>query len=350
MNIETDSFASSINLSASSLSAAYLNSIRPGIEQHYAMDLSQILKQSGLTQQQLDDPHYMVPFSKVGALFMLLMQQTGDAGLGLLVGSLVQPRSYQVLGYAVMSSATLGEAIDRLIRYEKLVGKLGSTEFSRQDEVCRLSWRCPFQGPWTAFLEDAAIAGWVTFGRQLLTERVNIKRVCFYHGPQAGVERYQSIFHSEVLFQQDWCGVEFDAALLLSPISSADPGLKAMMDAQAETLLRDFEQKANLHNEVRALVTQLLPGGEPTLDVVAEHLKIPDRTLQNRLREGGTPFKEFVDGIRKTLVVNYLRDESFTLLDIAFLLGFSEQSSFSRAFKRWYGQAPQSYRKQLLAD
>ncbi|MCP5018513.1 MAG: AraC family transcriptional regulator [Ketobacter sp.] len=335
--------------SASSLSAAYLNSILPGLVQHYGLDQDALLRNSGISQHDLSDPEYMVPFTAVAALFLQILQQTGDTGLGLEVGRLVQPRSYQVLGYAIMSSANLGEAIDRLIRYEKLVGKLGHTELKISEDCCQLHWHCPFQGEWTRLLKEAALAGWVTYGRSLLPTAVMLRRVCFDHGgagPHSlNPERYAAIFQCPVHVESDWCGIEFDAALLQQPLVHSDPGLKAMMDARAEELLREFEQKINLVNELRAVVSDLLPAGEPTLDMAAERLQLTPRALQNRLRQAEVSFKDVVDRVRQVLVLGYMQDTSLTLLDLAFLLGFAEQSSFSRAFKRWFGQPPQQYRK-----
>src|SRR3990167_2783590 len=159
-----------LTLSASSVSAAYLQSLLPQLAQHYGFDLNALLERAGLSAQDWQDPEALVPLFQAGALCLEILRVSGDHGLGLVMGALVQPRSYQVLGYAVMSSANLGEAIDRLIRYERLVGKLGSTQLLRDGERCRLQWHCPFSGDWTRYIKEAAIAGWVTFARALLAD------------------------------------------------------------------------------------------------------------------------------------------------------------------------------------
>ena len=336
-----------ISHSAASLSAAYLHSVLPPLAQHYGLELAPLLHSAALSEQQLADPEYLVPLFQAGVIFLQILRASGDHGLGLVAGSQVQPRSYQVLGYAVMSSANLGEAVDRLIRYETLVGKLGNTELLRDGDRCRLQWHCPFSGDWTRYLKEAAIAGWVTYARSLLPAGVNPLRVCFDHAALIPLERYQAVFQCPVQMEAGWCGVEFDASLLALPIASADPGLRALMDAQAQQLLRDFDSSANLGNEVRALIARALPDGEPGLDAVAARLGLSSRALQHRLRQNGLVFRDLVDGVRRALVLHYLEDKGIALLDVAFLLGFSEQSAFSRAFRRWFGCSPQAYRKQL---
>lgn len=334
-------------LSSSSVSAAYLHSLLDPLAQHYGLDETALLSAAGLTSQQLQDAEKLVPLVQAGALLLAILRASGDHGLGLVMGSLVQPRSYQVLGYAVMSSANLGEAIDRLIRYEKLVGKLGTTQLLREGERCRLQWHCPFSGDWTRYLKEAAIAGWVTYARALLAHTAVPLQVCFDHAALIPLQRYTDVFHCPVQMNADWCGVEFDAQLLALPLHSADPGLRALMDTQAQHLLQDFEQTTNLANEVRAQIAQALPNGEPALEQVAERLQLTGRTLQHRLKQNGVVFKELVDSVRRALVLHYLRDTYTSLQDVAFLLGFSEQSAFSRAFRRWHGCTPQQYRKRL---
>jgi len=348
---DTDSLAMApldlqLTLSASSVSAAYLQSLLPTLAQHYGLDLNTLLERAGLSAQDWQDPEALVPLFQAGALCLEILRASGDHGLGLVMGTRVQPRSYQVLGYAVMSSANLGEAIDRLIRYEKLVGKLGSTQLLRDGDRCRLQWHCPFSGDWTRYIKEAAIAGWVTFARALLTDAVAPTQVCFDHPALIPPQRYDEVFHCPVTMNAGWCGVEFDARLLSLPLHSADAGLRKLMDAQAAQLLQDFEQTTNLVNEVRAQIAQTLPNGEPALETVAERLQLTPRALQHRLKQNGVAFKELVDSVRRVLVLHYLRDSQTSLQDTAFLLGFSEQSAFSRAFRRWQGCTPQQYRKQ----
>jgi AraC-like DNA-binding protein len=78
---------------------------------------------------------------------------------------------------------------------------------------------------------------------------------------------------------------------------------------------------------------------------MAARLQLTSRTLQHRLKQNGVAFKDLVDEVRRTLALHYLRDERWSLLEVAFMLGFSEQSAFSRAFRRWHGLSPQAWRK-----
>ncbi len=327
-----------------SLSSDYLGSILPGVCAHYGLTTETLLMRAGLPADVLERPGDMVSFERVVVLFLNIMNMTRDEALGLVAGSCVQPRSYQVMGYAIMTSQTLGAAIGRLIRYETLVGKLGHTRMLEQDGYVDLVWHSPLSGAWACYLKEAAIAGWVTFARSLLVS-VPDYEVCFDHPQRGDLESYRRILGEKVSFGQPFTGVRLASGALGIAVKSADPGLCAVLDREAQSALGDFDSRINLVNEVRAVIAQCLPEGEPSLEMVATRLALSVRTMQSRLREGGQPFKVLVDDVRRQLAGMYLLREDLSLIDVGFLLGFSEQSAFSRAFRRWYGMAPQQYQK-----
>lgn len=334
-------------LTGLSLSAGYLESILPSLEEKYGLDPSGLLSQSGIEQSDFSDPSNLIPFYKVATLFMLIFQASKDYSLGLHIGELVQIKSFQVLGYSVYSSSTLREAIDRLVRYERLVGELGRTVLEEDGDYLCLKWHCPIESEGYEMVVEAAITGWVVIGRQLVANNYGDFWVCFEHAGPKDIADYERVYQSKVEFSAGFSGVKIKKELLNLPVTTADPGLKSIMDQHAKTLLNEFSSKMNLLNEVRAAVYQSLADGEPAVETVAAKLELTPRALQNRLKSQGVNFTQLVDEVRKITALHYIKDKSMNLLDIAFLLGFSEQSSFNRAFKRWTDMAPGEYRKSL---
>lgn len=327
-----------------SLGAAYISSVVPAVARHYGLDVDALLAAAGITEEQLQQPDALIPFDRVAVLFLQALQMSGDPAFGLIVGSMVQPRSYQVLGYAILSCDTLGEAIDRLIRYEKLVGKLGESRLVEASDGYRLEWRSPLEGPWSRFLKEAAVSGWITLARQFV-EQVPAFEVFFAHACDAEPSRYERVLGTHVHFNADFTGVKFAKAALQTRMTGADAGLRAIMDKQAAALLEEFDSRVNLVSEVRSVLVRVLPDGEPSLESVAQRLSLSERVLQSRLREAGASFTALIDDVRRSLAMLYLQQTNAALIDIAFLLGFSEQSAFSRAFRRWMGESPQAWRR-----
>lgn len=337
----------SIATSDRSLSSAYLASVLPDLAAHYQLSCEQLLTDAGLPADTLQNTQNMLPLADALRLFLSILVRTGDSGLGFEVGRRVRARSYQVLGYAILASATVREAIERLTHFEKLAGNLGSSELRIDGDAARLQWLCPLEGEPARFLSEAAITGWVTFVRQLLLDAPTPRRVCFRHSAPQDVRRYEAFFLCPVEFEATFDGVEFDREHLQLPLQSADPGLSELMQREASVQLADYDAQTNLIAAVRQQIYLLLLEGEPGIEKVAQRLGLAERTLQARLRKQGFSFQQLVENLRRTLADIYLMDRRLSLTDISMLLGFSEQSSFTRAFRRWHGESPAQARQQM---
>ncbi|EKF73342.1 AraC family transcriptional regulator [Alcanivorax hongdengensis A-11-3] len=328
-----------------SLSSAYVATVLPELAAHYGLDSDALLARAGIDPRVLAQSDALLPLVDVLRLFLVVLDASADSGLGFEVGKRVKPRAYQVLGYVILASSTLGEAIDRLVRFEALSGKLGSTRLCRDGDQVRLNWYCPLTGEPGRFLTEAAITGWVAFMRPLLPSGLAPLLVRFRHGAPQDEARYPAFFQSPVQFGAEHDGVDIAASLLDTPLNTADPGLAVLMEREARALLTDFESGTNLLSAVRAQCYQQLADGEPTLEAVAGALSLTPRNLQARLRKQGMGFQEVLDGLRQSLAELYLQDPALSLTDIALLLGFAESSSFTRAFRRWRSMSPNQWRR-----
>lgn len=331
-----------------SLSAAWINDALNTLHREYHIAPDELLAQAGLDPQLLANLTALVPLIDVVRLFALALARTGDHTLGLKLGGNVQARSYPVLGYVIMGSANLGEAIDRLLRFERIVGELGRASLSDESaDNLFLRWDCPVPMPYARYLRDAAVAGWVGFARSLLEQQRAPLAARFEHPEPPPAERaaYEAFFACPVHFGAAQTGIVFPRSWLQLPLRSADPALGGLMEEHAARLLADFSSGMNLANEVRSVIYRHLPGGEPDIDSIATDLGMSARALQTRLRKADMTFSDLVDEIRRSLAAVLVADERLTLVNVALLLGFAEQSSFTRAFRRWYGVAPGEYRK-----
>lgn len=328
-----------------SLSAAYVDAVLPDLLAHYGLSRDAILAQAGIDESRFSRSDQLLPLVDVLRLFLVILQACGDTRLGFEIGRRVRPRSYQVLGYVILASSHLGEAVQRLIRFERLSGKLGETHMEHVGDQVRMEWHCPITGEPARYLVEAAITGWVAFIRPLLMEPLAPSAVYFRHSAPEDVGRYERYFQAPVYFNAAFDGVELADSLLSAPLDSADPGLAGMMERQARELLSEFDVNTNLPSAVRAEIYRQLAGGEPSLESVAQGIGLTARGLSKRLVSQSLRFPDMLDSLRQTLAELYLQDESLSLTEIALLLGFAESSSFSRAFRRWRGVSPNQYRR-----
>jgi len=330
-----------------SLSAAWINDALGTVQKVYGIAPEELLAQAGIDAQFAGNPTALVPLIDVMRLFAVVLARTGDNTLGLQLGAHVQVRSYPVLGYVIMGSANIGEAIERLLRFERIVGELGRASLEDNNGVMLLRWDCPIPDPYARYLRDAAVAGWIGLSRALVDVVTSPQEVRFEHAAPPAAERaqYEAFFGCPVQFGCARTGIVFPREWLALPLRSADPALGNIMEEHAARLLADFSSGINLVNEVRSAVYRRLASGEPDIETIAEDLGMASRALQARLRKSEITFSELVDDVRRSAAAVLLEDERLTLVNAAFLLGFAEQSSFTRAFRRWYGMAPGEYRK-----
>jgi AraC-like DNA-binding protein len=331
--------------SNASLSASYIVSLIPTLKS-WGVDTDALIEEIGLAPEQINTPGYRLSIYHALRLFYLCQKTIDDPLLGIHLGRNVRPKSFPVLGYAAMSSSNLGEAISRLLHFEKLVWNMGSTQLKHGGDTVKLKWSASAIAPVPTQFVEGASSGWIHFGKQVVADSRNISlKVFFKHAPLVDTKQYQELLGYEVLFNQQWNGIELATSALDQQLIDADPELRQLMDKQGARLLKNYRERTNLVNEVRALLVQYLEFKEPSIEEISEQLNMSSRGLVSRLGDQGVTFTSLVDEVRKELAISYLSEKSLALVDIAFLLGFSEQSAFTRAFKRWTSQTPGQYRR-----
>lgn len=311
-------------------------------ERRLAVDA--LLAAMALQRSMLDEADRMLSAQRYAELWERAVALTGDEYLGLHAGAVPRPGKYGILGFAMMASDTLGEALECQRRYQDLVGKTGISALYRPTpEVAELRWQSPLTRLSRQIAEEH-VASWTAFAQLLIGGDERPLYVCFEHVPVGNSDEYRRVLGCEARFGQAYTAVAFSPQLLSRPIRDKNPILRRLLDHHAEQLLAARRQTADAVGDVWQAVTEALASGMPSLDDVARRLNCSSRSLQRRLAARGQNFKELIDEVRRGLALRYIDDGKLSLLDIAFLLGFSEQSGFQRAFKRWTGTTPGAWR------
>lgn len=323
---------------AASLTAVYLRQlldVMPGLRDQVAP----VLAQTGIDVRRLkEDAYYRIPFYKVVALLDHMADRFGWASVLQAVFQL-RVKTFPVLGYAIVSSRCLEEAIANLIRFEPLVWNVGCIELRSDQQRAQLIW-CP-QYPVPPRAVEMAIAGWVSIGRQLFRESRRLIRVSFQH--PAGQTDYDKYFGCPVVFGAQENGIEFPRGWLSDSLVDSDPDLAMLMQTKGNELLTRFHDQVNLENEMRVAILRHATGLSLGIDDVAMALGIPCRQLRYLLGEYGLTFRQVLDDLRKDVAAELLKKPEWPLTEVAAACGFAEQSNFNRAFRRWFACAPGAY-------
>jgi AraC-like DNA-binding protein len=191
---------------------------------------------------------------------------------------------------------------------------------------------------------EYALASVVTHARRQVSAQFAPAAVWFIHARPKHVGELRRFFGTgQIEFGREENGLSFPASLLDATLSTADPRLLATAEDLAEAALREAPPPSDFVASVDARVREVLPNGPPDAAEIARRMHMSRRTLQRRLSEAGTGFQELVDRVRADLARGYMRDPRIKLADVAYRLGFSDVSTFSRSFKRWTGESPGRY-------
>ena len=299
-----------------------------------------LLVQAGLDPTCLDDPEARFPMSNLQRLWALALERTGDPCFGLAVPAHWHPTSFHALGYSWMASANLREALARLVRY----GQMVNTSISPRLEESSGSYRLVVNllhghADLQPISMDASLAVILHMCRVTSGERINARRVEFPHAAPPCIGAFEAFFGCVPEFSSTELAITFERGALERPLPSANLALAHANDRVIHGYLSRLDQR-ELSPRVMSLLVDRLPSGAVVEAAVAKELHLSARSLQRRLKDEGTSFKQLLEETRKGLALNYLRETGMPVGEVAFLLGFSDQSNFSRAIRRWYGKSP----------
>ena len=307
-------------------------------------DPTTILAAVGIDDTTLNDPDGRVPMSVAIALLARAVEQTGDTNLGLHLAEHAELSSVDVHFYAMASSPTLGAAYERLCRYQRLIHETSRVELEIRDD--RAVLRHQLAGGMAAPRQTAEflLTAWVRTGRVVTGVDWRPLEVHFAHPAPPDPSEHACFFRADVHFAMGENALVLPTALLQTPCVRADPALVAVLDRYAADRLEQAPRTSSIADRVRSALADELRGGEPTAARLAARLKMSVRTLNRLLAAEGTSYRELLDALRRELAARHLAGDHVSIAEVSFLLGFSELSSFHRAFKRWTSRTPAEFR------
>jgi AraC-like DNA-binding protein len=238
------------------------------------------------------------------------------------------------------------ELFEAIERYQRLLMSRASLRLEVEGAVarfCHPGEDLPVARP--AHMDDFVVAQWVLRLRRRMRGGFPLRKVTFVHAAPSETHEYERLFQAPVEFGAGADAIEFDAALLDVELDGADPTLVRLLRQHAEALLARAPEPDSVVTALRSHLAQAPPDEVGAVVRAARALGTSERSLQRKLRDEGTSFKEVLDGVRRDLALSYLRDARHSVSDVAFLVGFAEASAFSRAFRRWTDTTPATWRR-----
>lgn len=273
--------------------------------------------------------------------------------LGVRLGLAAEPRQFGVVGYMVSSCGTLGQALARYHRYQELLQAGLSSRAWLKEGVLYMRWTQAVAN--TPLATEFSLAVFIALCQTLIGRPVTpIRAGLPFHRPH-NTSVYQVLLGCPVDFDCGAIELALPAHLLALPISSKDPYLLRLLEQQAQALLKPQPrlaggQAGTFFSQVQEQILEAMKNGDVSAEAVAQALDCSLRTFYRQLRGAGYSYRGLLAHTRHTLARQYLADPALAQTDVALLLGYSEQSSFIRAFRSWTGMTPGEYRNHLARN
>ena len=317
------------------------------LEREYGIDPAPLYAEAGIDPDACSRPGARVTHEQAGLLWVRSIEQAGDGQFGLKLGNSSRPKDYFVLGHSWSASDTLLDAIERMMRFEKVVtSPYSETALEKAGDVYRLteSFTDEMKEKIQPEVHDANAASLLALCRESLGKPLYPTRLALMSPASHLTPLHYVTFGVDIEWDSDRNIIELPADVLEAELPGAVPAIADASDKIAADYIEEFES-GTVSTQVRQLIVSLLPAGRADQETIASKLYRSASTLQRQLSAEGTSFRELLQATRQGLAEQYLKDGQHSQAEVAFMVGFSDQSNFSRAFKRWTGDSPGQYQR-----
>jgi len=317
------------------------------------VDASALLGIVGLEEGREVDPSFMIKDEDYYLLFEQAAAADPDAAtLPLRVGGSMRCDDYGPFGFAWKSAPTLRGSFDRAQRYARVLTSVSVYEVEECFEGAFIHLHREGERRLGMRLSnEATLASIMAISREVSSEPFRPEAVYLKHEAPSNTGDHEAYFECPVHFESDKDAILVSKRTLRTSNKLGDASIARFFDTHLEAEVGQLEDTVSLERLVLDRVSPALSDGVPVLSEVARELGMSGRTLQRRLSEEGRSFQALVDESRRRLALRLLRQEAHvTLTEVTFMTGFSDQSAFARAFKRWTGQTPGAFRAAVVDD
>ncbi|MFC3150129.1 AraC family transcriptional regulator [Litoribrevibacter euphylliae] len=304
--------------------------------------------QVGISSNKLYSNEGRVSRRQFGRMIDLGYKLTDCPSLGLEFGRQITVHADGLLSQLVVSANTLGEAVDRMMKYYPISGFSMQQSVTVMDDLTIIRVTYPYYNrikpQHKVFTAEAVFAShWMKL-QSMLGDQMMLSQLNLAFGRRKYLKDYEDLFGCDVSFDQQFNEMVFPTALLSQPLKTANPFLSELAKKLCDQRIRDLSEQDTLPNQVK-LILQRNTGNIPSLNDLADSFELSPKALRQRLARHDTSYQNIVNSVLKEKACHFLGDHRLSVDDVASRLGYSDSANFRRAFKRWTGKAPSEYRR-----
>ncbi len=304
-----------------------------------------ILQQAKVTSQQLAKPENRISLQEERALWRSMVDETGREDIGIICGLNFPIQSTGLIGYVMMNSPSIGVALRKFCVYQKLIGDSMGIRMEDTDDYTTV-----YLELWTTWYEelrfttDTFLGACFSWLEKNSVTAVRPVRVGFHYQEPTNAQDYRDAFApAPVSFGEEVTYLVYRRKDLDATLLSQNSEMLTFFEKQVREKYQEFEGNSTLTRQTRRIILDNMEGEAPGIEQVASQMTMSVRTLQKALKAENTSYQRLLNDVRKETAIAYLKKGVLSKSEIAFLLGFSDLSVFSRNFKKWTGYAPSQY-------
>lgn len=313
--------------------------------EHLGFDTGEMLRDAGISPDLLRIEMARVSSDQFSLLLQVVWNRMNDEFMGM------GPRrarsgTFAAMCALVIDCPTLGAVYRRAYQFSRLFEPMVAMELQAGEQKVRLVAHIEggIHDP-QYFLRESILVIWHRLGCWLIGQPVELEKAEFEYARPAHGDEYRHIFHCPLAFESDCTALTFDKRFLAAPVIRDKPELLKFLNTSPADLLSRPDESNTFTGRIRALIGRDFAKPLPDFEWIATELHTSPQTLRRRLKQENTSFQEIKDLLRRDMAIYYLSRQEFSINDIAAKVGFTEPSTFHRAFKKWTGVTPGAYRE-----
>lgn len=330
------------------VSAVTLHYVLLTLEKHYKIDTDLLLKRVDISRDIFTQEHAYVESSQLRELFQEASKLCNDPFLALHLGEASSPHSIGLLGYMLSNTATVSEMLEKLCYYSPLVGKNLKFILSETKKGYKIALRL-YDNPLiilSRYQSEIHLAAIISLIRQLSAINVEPEYAYFQHEEIEELGEYHRLFGNRLIFNAYENALVFSKEKLAVKLQTPNQGMVKYFEQQAEKIIEELYHNS-WHTQTKKQILIRLGNDDTSIEAVAKELSVSARTLQNHLKQEGYTYTALLEAVRKKLALHYLHNFSLDIGTITLYLGYTDISTFSRSFKKWFEVSPNVYRTQI---
>lgn len=308
------------------------------------LNADELLANVGLSSSLLQVPQARVSAKHYGALWRAIAAALDDEFFGQ-DSRRMKVGSFAMLCHSVLNCKTLGQALDRSLRFYALILDDISATAERDAKEARIVLHEAPGVSQRVFAHELLLMLLYGVSCWLVGRRIPILRTEFSYAEPAHSAEYRLMYCADLRFNRPHTLLAFEASYLDLPVVQNERSAKEFLRTAPESILLKYKNGSSLTARVRRRLRQFLPGTVPDFERLADEMSMTPATMRRRLHEEGESYQSIKDQLRRDLAISYLSHSKRSVMDIALELGFSERSAFHRAFRKWTGASPGEFRR-----